>query len=280
MVVDESNQPVAKAEVFVAMAANEISLENGGTAFNYFTGKPARDSFSARTDAAGHFRIENFPTNASAASRGPFAGKSPAPVAAKILPACEHAGYRAGQTDIKLVVEPAGSIEGKIVGGESEPTVAGRAVDPAVRPAGLVHAGRRLNRCNPALTARFDSATCRRFLPHSRRLRHQRRFRLGRGNGSGFGRIRPDHARCSSDGGARRVAGSDRARQRRPQAGGAGQRHAYRENSQSAAISDSNGIARLRLIPGDYQVAASRRVRAFKPDFRHRGGRRDESRRD
>ncbi len=33
---------------------------------------------------------------------------------------------------------------------------------------------------------------------------------------------------------------------------------AYREHSQSAAVSDSNGIARLRLLPGDYQIAAFR----------------------
>ena len=34
--------------------------------------------------------------------------------------------------------------------------------------------------------------------------------------------------------------------------------NAYRENFQSAASSDSNGVALLRLPPGDYQVMASR----------------------
>ncbi len=34
--------------------------------------------------------------------------------------------------------------------------------------------------------------------------------------------------------------------------------NAYRERAQSGAVSDTNGIARLRLLPGDYQVSAYR----------------------
>ena len=66
VVVDEGDKPVANAEVSVTMAISDLSSENGARSFNYFTGKPARDCFSAHTDGAGHFRIENFPTNASA----------------------------------------------------------------------------------------------------------------------------------------------------------------------------------------------------------------------
>ena len=118
VVVDESNQPVANAEVFVTTAFSEIALENGGRMFAYVTGKPARNNFSARTDRAGHFSIGGFPTNAAAI----FAVRSPGKVL-RISPDrsldIQTAGYRAGETNIHLVVEPAGSIEGKISGGES-----------------------------------------------------------------------------------------------------------------------------------------------------------------
>ena len=76
VVVDESNQPVAAAEVFVVMAVSEVTLENGARTFNYLSGKFERQLFTAHTDTAGHFRIENFPTNAAAALEIQSSGKA------------------------------------------------------------------------------------------------------------------------------------------------------------------------------------------------------------
>ena len=118
VVMDESNRPVANAEVFVAMAVGERSHNNGAMVFNALFGKPARDHFSAHTDAAGHFRLENFPTNAAAILAVESQGKvlRPAEPEASNF---EDFGYRAGQEDIKLAVEPAGGIEGEIFVGEN-----------------------------------------------------------------------------------------------------------------------------------------------------------------
>src|ERR1035438_3165731 len=115
MVVDETDKPVANAEVSVATAISEISREGGArNLYNYFLGKPAHDCFAARTDAAGRFRIENFPTNATAALAVQAPGKA-LRQSAQDSTSFDSLPYRAGQEDIKLVVEPAGSIEGKIV---------------------------------------------------------------------------------------------------------------------------------------------------------------------
>ena len=113
-VVDEADKPVANAEVSVAMAISEFSQEEGARSFNYLIGKPARDCFTARTDAAGHFRIGNFPTNATAALAVQATGKA-LRQSEQNFAGSESLPWRAGQEDIKLVVEPAGSIEGKII---------------------------------------------------------------------------------------------------------------------------------------------------------------------
>ncbi len=120
-VVDESNKPVANAEVFIIMAISETAPENGYPGFNYLTGKPARDLFSTHTDAAGHFRIESFPTNASAILSVRSPGKA-LQASAQDLSDVRAAGYRAGDQSIKLVLEPAASIEGKLVAeGSNQP---------------------------------------------------------------------------------------------------------------------------------------------------------------
>jgi hypothetical protein len=114
VVMDESNRPVANAEVYVVMAVGDRSHNKGNSLF----GKPARDHFSAHTDAAGHFRIENFPANAAAMLAVQSPGKVFHPPEQESFN-FEEAGYRVGQEDIKLVVEPAGGVEGKIVVGEN-----------------------------------------------------------------------------------------------------------------------------------------------------------------
>ena len=65
-VVDEADQPVSNATVSVAAAVTDMVPESDARGVSFLTGKPVRDGFSARTDAAGHFRIKGFPTNATA----------------------------------------------------------------------------------------------------------------------------------------------------------------------------------------------------------------------
>jgi hypothetical protein len=256
-VVDEANKPVANAEVSVTMAMSEVSSENGAFAFNYFTGKVARDCFSGRTDAAGHFRLENFPTNASAflAVRSPGKALQSSPQAAGDL---RTDGYRAGQADVRLVLEPAASIEGKIVGGDTNPPlpVARLTLHPN-QPGFFMPSG-----VEPVLSG-ADGA-----------------FRLGDiAAGSYYVQavfgtnVPPDWVAEAvpvsvEAGQAERgvqvtavrgallevsVLGKD---DRKPLA--QVNVSAYREHTPSAAVSDTNGIARLRLLPGDYQISAFR----------------------
>lgn len=114
IVVDETEKPVAEAEVFVSMAYGERPTEDGSTTGGYLNGKPAQDCFSARTGADGKFRIEGFPKNASA----DLAVRKPGRVMRQ--PQREYVSpetmlCHAGQQDIKLVVEPAGTIEGRVL---------------------------------------------------------------------------------------------------------------------------------------------------------------------
>ena len=114
VVVDETDKPVGDAEVSVAMAFSITETEGGGRTYNQLVGSPAQKCFTTRTTADGRFRIEGFPTNATA----DLTVKSPGKVLRE--PQREWAGpdsmqCRAGQEDIKLVVEPAGAIEGRVV---------------------------------------------------------------------------------------------------------------------------------------------------------------------
>jgi protocatechuate 3,4-dioxygenase beta subunit len=109
-VVDDKQQPVADAQVFVAIALygrNQMQP-------NYITGKPAQQMFSAKTSADGRFRLENFPTNAEAVLGVQKAGQ-----AMHEEPGSGNYGnglpYHSGQDDIKLALEPAASVSGKVV---------------------------------------------------------------------------------------------------------------------------------------------------------------------
>jgi hypothetical protein len=123
VVVDESNQPADHAVVYVNMAISSNVRDGSGQRYHYLPGAAARQLFSAPTDAAGHFVIRNFPTNASAH----FAVKAPGKVvrpAENDSPGGPMDGFRAGD-DIRLVVEAAGSVEGKIICTEAgQPPVA------------------------------------------------------------------------------------------------------------------------------------------------------------
>ncbi|MGA2557919.1 MAG: carboxypeptidase-like regulatory domain-containing protein, partial [Verrucomicrobiota bacterium] len=126
VVVDETDKPVANAGVSVAMVAVEISREDGTRTISRLPTQLANDIFAARTDAAGHFRIENLPTNATALLAVQAAGRTLRPSSEGVTPGVNTLPWRAGQEDIKLVVEPAGSVEGKVVveGGNQPPPIA------------------------------------------------------------------------------------------------------------------------------------------------------------
>ena len=257
VVVDEAGKPVANAEVSVAMAISEISPEGAVRTFNYITGKPAHDYFAGRTDAVGHFRIENFPTNATATLAVQFPGKvlgqsQPDFAGADSLP------WHAGQDDIKLVVEPAGSVEGKILVTESNqpPPVARLTLQPD--GPGFFASGER----EPAQSGADGAFRISDVAAGSYRVHAV----FGTNAVSEWvadavpvsvevGQTVRGVQVTAARGGLLEVAVLGKNdRKPLPQI----MVNAYRENFQATATSSSNGVALLRLLPGDYQVAAFR----------------------
>lgn len=112
--VDESDHPVAGAEVFVSMTFHEMLLENGARTYAYLHGEPARQLFNARTDTDGHFRILNFPTNGMA-DLGVHATGKVLRESRRDHISPDTMSWRAGQQDVRLVVDPAGTIDGRVI---------------------------------------------------------------------------------------------------------------------------------------------------------------------
>jgi len=111
VVVDEGGQPVADAEVWVSAALNKTMTDYGQPSF--VSGKIARGLFAARTSTDGKFRIESFPADAQAVlsvkKTGQALHQTANPFRYDELP------FHAGQEDITLTLDPAGSVTGKVV---------------------------------------------------------------------------------------------------------------------------------------------------------------------
>jgi hypothetical protein len=113
-VVDEADKPVGRAQVSVAAAYSETPGGNFGRSFGFLHDRPARDLFTVQAGADGRFRIEAFPTNASAILVAEAPGKALRGGRPEFFNP-DSMPWRAGQDDIRLVLEAAGSVEGKIV---------------------------------------------------------------------------------------------------------------------------------------------------------------------
>ena len=256
-VLDESNRPVANAEVYVMLAMVGQSQNRGIGAFNTLFGKPARDHFSAHTDAAGHFRLENFPATATAMLAVETPGKVLHP-ADQESDNFEEAGYRAGQADIKLLVEPAGGIEGRIVDGENnQPLPAARVVLQPDDSRGFAMAGTTPAKSDTNGVFHFDKV-----LAGSYRVQ----VLFGTNNDAGWvaemvpvavtaGQTTRAVLVKAVRGALLEVTVFGKAdRKPQPKANVT----AFRDESQSHGISDNNGVAKMFLLPGDYQVSAFR----------------------
>jgi protocatechuate 3,4-dioxygenase beta subunit len=115
VVVDETGKPLSGAEVFVCVA-------HMGDKKDYRTflhAKLTRQLFSSRTDADGHFSIENFPSDSTAELDVNAPGKVLPPRRVQYAP--DSLLWRSGQQDIRLAVELPAEIEGKLETDTGEP---------------------------------------------------------------------------------------------------------------------------------------------------------------
>ncbi|MCX6925509.1 MAG: carboxypeptidase regulatory-like domain-containing protein, partial [Verrucomicrobia bacterium] len=88
------------------------------------SGKPSHDCFTTRTGGDGRFAFQGFPTNTSADLAVSKPGKVLRELQREYI-SPETMRCRAGQQDIKLVVDPGGSIAGKVVTQESSQPLSG-----------------------------------------------------------------------------------------------------------------------------------------------------------
>jgi protocatechuate 3,4-dioxygenase beta subunit len=255
MVVDETEKPVGNAEVWVSFACSIGLREDGSMSYAYASGKPLQECFSVRTAADGKFVIQGFPTNAAADLAVRMSGK-----VLRELPrdsvGPDTMRCRSGQQDIKLIVEPAGSVEGKVVVQETGQPLAGMRLSlDGVRP-GSVRSGNR----EPG-ESRADGTF---LMPDVAAGSYQIHARFGTNPVPEWvaetvpvtveaGQATRDVRVSASRGGFLEVAVVGKGDRKPFAAAGI---NAYREGYQAGASSDTNGIALLRLPPGEYQVSA------------------------
>jgi protocatechuate 3,4-dioxygenase beta subunit len=111
VVTNESGQPVADADVWVSEAT--VPVENDRySQLNDIFGRLGRECFSARTTADGHFRVENLPANAHIVLSAAKPGMAQHGTAGHYLGSQD---FQSGDENIKLLLAPAGTIEGKVV---------------------------------------------------------------------------------------------------------------------------------------------------------------------
>jgi beta-lactamase regulating signal transducer with metallopeptidase domain/protocatechuate 3,4-dioxygenase beta subunit len=113
-VVDEQDQPVAGAEVWVAYAISGSEYDSAA-GNSTLLGQPARECFSARTGVDGRFRIEDFPANGVAVMAVSKPGLTRWQMGSETPGMWE---CRPGD-DFKLRVGPAGTVEGKVIVAET-----------------------------------------------------------------------------------------------------------------------------------------------------------------
>jgi uncharacterized GH25 family protein len=253
-VVDEADKPIANAEVTVMMANVEAVKEDGSRSFEYLGDKPARDLFAARTDADGRFRIQGFPNNASANLQAEAPGKALRSTGQQVFRP-DSLPYRSGQEDIQLVLENAGSVEGKISMAESGASLPQAQIH--VLPTGpgfIAMSSREGTKAEPDGSFKLKDLGAGSY-----------RLQAVFGTNEALdwvaetvpvtvesGQVTRGVQITAIRGGLLEVAVHAPDGRPIPEAGV----NVYREGYQSGHAANSNGVARLRLPPGDYQIGA------------------------
>ena len=251
VVTDSANAPVGNAEVWVETALIISSPGPNRQAYNMLGGNLARETFSARTSADGRFTITGFPTNATASVVARAPGKAIHRTQA------DYSGPQSlsqpGTEEIKLTLEPAGRVEGKVVAGDSnQAPPQARIVLQAARNAWsgspiLTSSGsdgsfalEELSSGDYRLQAAFGTNTPPDWVAEQMSLTVE------------AGQTNRDLVINAVRGGLLEVAVFDELHNPVANANVG----AYRENHGTDALSSSSGTALLRLPPGEYQVTA------------------------
>jgi len=257
VVVDETDKPVPDAEVWVPYACSERPTEEGNSSYVYLSGKPSHDCFTTRTGGDGRFVFQGFPTNTSADLAVSKPGKVLRELQREYI-SPETMRCRAGQQDIKLIVEPAGSIEGKVVPQETSQPLSGvRLWSEGKRPGNVLSWQR-----EPALsgadgTFRLADLAAGSYQLHATFGTNPVPEWVAEAVSVSVetGQTTRDVQVSATRGGFLEVAVLGKA-DRQPLAEVSVS--VYKAGYQTGVSSGTNGIALLRLPPGEYRVSANR----------------------
>src|SRR5262249_45073842 len=116
VVLDRDKHPVANAEVWCGFVLDEKAASGGRFWESVLSGPLARKVFSAHSASDGSFHIDGFPSNTSAelAARAPGLASPPTSSSSESWFSGGVSG-RAGQTNLQILLQPTGSIEGRVV---------------------------------------------------------------------------------------------------------------------------------------------------------------------
>ena len=120
IVVDDNDTPVSGAEVRIAFLIIGAMSDQRGLA-----GPPAMNMFATTTDNAGRFEFTRIPADATAEFHLKKAGRATISTYTRPSSTSEKLKYAPGQSDIKLTLPPEAKIEGMVVEGGSGKAVAG-----------------------------------------------------------------------------------------------------------------------------------------------------------
>jgi protocatechuate 3,4-dioxygenase beta subunit len=120
LVIDENSNPIADAEVSISFA-----LAGQGDDRRYLTNQVAPQLLTVKTDAAGKFTFERLPADATFEFRVKKAGRATASTFNSTGWEGQKLQFVPGQTDIKLIVPIEARIEGTVVEKTSGKPVAG-----------------------------------------------------------------------------------------------------------------------------------------------------------
>lgn len=110
-VLDDESKPVPDAKVW--LTTGYLQANDGSRSTHYVPTMPHQDLYSARTGADGKFKIEGCPGNAGFDLEVSTPGKTLRSLERQYV-GPDSMRWRPGQKDLKLVVELAGTVEGKV----------------------------------------------------------------------------------------------------------------------------------------------------------------------
>jgi len=249
LVIDENSNPIAGAEVSISFA-----LAGQGDDRRYLTNQVASQLLTVKTDASGKFTFERLPADATFEFGVKKAGRA-------TVSTFKSTGYQggklqfvAGQTDIKLIVPIEAKIEGAVVERTSGKPVAGVRLTVLEQPRGLPFDLRTIVSKEDG-TFSVDSLTAGKHIvqivPQAEGtadwVAEQVEVTTEAGKTTAGLKVEV------SKGGLLEVVVKE-AESKKPVEKASVSVRDQRNNTWRSARSDKDGIARMRLTPGEYQI--------------------------